>query len=392
MGFAGNLKTVSFGDALQLISTGKKTGALHLNRGKRGKQIFFRQGNIVAALSDPPNDDERLGQMLIRRGKLSPDDLKRALKRQRASRKHLGQILIDLKILNSDEVTVTLRAQVEEVAFSIFGWPDGDFHFAEDEEPADFHVTVELNTLNVMMEGARRFDEYLQIAHVLPDEETVLRLIPTPKISDDGVTLSAADFEVLAAIDGHRSIGQIVGATMQGEYAAMKTLHKILKEELVEPCPDQADAARGRADEEEICTIIYKMYSRALATVHKQLSDQYGQAGDRMFMRIPGGKSKDPSEIAQVLMADGDCLDDFHHAADQIPAPLRLHRMLGVACEILSEAVRVLTDGMGSGPAGRIIDVIEKDLAFSIVQNRSLVERYDVRRDFIQALKGTERL
>ena len=135
MSFAGNLKTVSFGDVLQLISTGRRTGALVLQRPHRGKKVYFQSGEIVAAASDPPTDEERLGQLLLRKGLITVEDLEKALKRQKASGRRLGQIIADLGLLGRDEITGALRLQVEEVVCGVFGWLDGDFHFNEGERP-----------------------------------------------------------------------------------------------------------------------------------------------------------------------------------------------------------------------------------------------------------------
>ncbi len=160
MSFAGNLKTVIIGDVLQLISTGRRTGALVLKRPHRGKQIYFRNGDIIAAASEPSTDEERLGQLLLRKGLISVEDLEKALKRQKSTGRRLGQILVELGTMSREDITNALRLQVEEVVYGVFGWTDGDFHFAEGEKPEASQILVELNTLSVMMEGARRFDEY----------------------------------------------------------------------------------------------------------------------------------------------------------------------------------------------------------------------------------------
>ena len=193
MSFAGNLKMVSFGDALQLISTGKRTGALHLKRPNRNKTIFFCDGSVIAAASSPPLEEERLGQLLLHRGEITPDDLTRALKRQRGSGKRLGRTLVDLDLITGTALASILRHQVEEIVYSIFGWPEGEFHFVEGEKPDSSDIPVQLNTLNIMMEGARRYDEYTQIVDALPGDDTVLRLSAIPHLPDGEISLTDGD-------------------------------------------------------------------------------------------------------------------------------------------------------------------------------------------------------
>ena len=103
MSLTGNLNTISFPDLLQLLSTGKKSGTLTLKRQRLQKQIAFRSGNIIFAAS--VNDKEDLfGQMLLKRGRLSKADLKRALQIQRTQGKKLGTVLIELDLFSREEV------------------------------------------------------------------------------------------------------------------------------------------------------------------------------------------------------------------------------------------------------------------------------------------------
>jgi hypothetical protein len=390
MSFAGNLKTVSFGDVLQLISTGRKTGALVLQRPQRGKKIFFRNGDIVAASSDPPTDEERLGQLLLRRGQLTNLDLERALKRQRSTGRKLGQILVDLGVASRDVITTALRAQVEEIVYGVFGWPDGEFRFLEGEAPEPSQILVDLNALNAMMEGARRFDEYSEIASALPSEDTVLRIVPSPRMAQSEIMLSAEDVDVLAAIDGARSVGQVMSAGSYGEYAASKALHKLLTASLVEPCPQVADAVRRRADEEEIYTVILKLYSHALETVHKVLVDYLGQAGERLYFRLPECCPQDSWGITTVLIdAQGPrALEEFRERVRGIPAPVRLHRVLNLANRLVGEAVRSLSERLGPRVAASTLTNAQKDLVFYFAQKRALVEEYDIQAEFLDVLKG----
>ncbi|HUU46968.1 MAG TPA: DUF4388 domain-containing protein [Acidobacteriota bacterium] len=390
MSFAGNLKTVSFGDVLQLISTGKKTGALNLERPRRGKKIFFREGEIIASASSPPTDEERLGQLLLRRGQISPEDLERALKRQHATGRRLGQVFVDLSAIDRQALADVLAVQVEEVVYSVFGWPDGDFHFTEGEAPDKAHTLVQLNTLNVMMEGARRYDEYAQIAHTLPDDEAVLRMAPAPQLPDGEIALSEEDLEVLCAIDGERTVGDILSTSSRGEYAASKALHKLLSAKVAEPCPRKANAARQRDEEKDIFDLVFKLYSHSLDAVHKALIDQFGDAGDRVFFRIPSACDKDPWELVEALVdAPGqEAMDHFRTRTERIPSPVRLHRVLATARHALETAVESMVDRLGPRHAQSVAAGIEKDLSILLAQKRVLADKYELKREFLQALKG----
>lgn len=388
MGFTGNLKTVSFGDILQLISTGKKTGVLQLLRANAAKKIYFRGGNIVTAAAQPSTIEERLGQVLLRRGQITADDLDKALKKQRSSGKRLGHVLIEMGILDRAIILDSLRAQVEEVVYSVFAWPEAEFRFLDGEAPDPGQILVELNTLNVMMEGARRFDEYAEVAHSLPDAATVLRLSPSPRMEEPNIVLTGEDIDVLVAVNGERSVSDIISSAAHGEYSASKSLHKLLKSSLVEPCPDAAERASRKGEEEMVYELIYRIYTHALQAVHKVLVEYLGPSGERLFCRAPEGWESDRSRLFDVLITPGGPVDSLQKEMSGIPDPVRLHRALSSANQILADRVRLTADWLGPGIAGRVTSGIQKDLSFLLAQKRSLADKYDIGRDIRQALRG----
>jgi hypothetical protein len=389
MGFTGNLKTLSFGDILQLIATGKKTGLLKLTRPQGAKLIYFRDGNVVAASSESAAEEGRLGQLLVRRGQLSDDDLQRALKRQSANGKRLGHTLIELGIMERSAVVDALRAQVEEVVYSVFSYSSGDFQFVDGQVPDASHILVELNSLNVMMEGARRFDEFTEIAHVLPEGSTVLRQVPSPRFNTPEITLTAEEADVLVAVNGDRTLDEVVVAGANGEYVASKSLHKLIKNNLVEACPDAAKRVDRRNEEAQIYDLVFRLYSHSLQVLHKSLAEYLGACGDRLFFRIPDGCTDDTTELAGILTAGtGGSEETFRNAVTGIADPIRLHRVLDLANRVLSDKVQALRDRMGATITRKVISSIDKDVTFLIAQKRALANRYDIAKDFRRALEG----
>lgn len=389
MGFTGNLRTLSFGDILQLIATGKKTGVLRLFRPQGAKFIYFRGGDVIAASSESNVEEERLGQMLIRRGVLTAEELERALKRQSANGKRLGHTLIELGMCDRSKVIDALRAQVEEMVYSVFSYPDGQFEFVDGEAPDATHIPVELNSLNVMMEGARRFDEYMEIAHSLPDGKTVLRLTPSPQLETEEIVLTAEDVDVLAAINGERSINDILVAGSHGEYAASKSLHKLIQNHLVEQCPDAAERVSRRTEETQLFDLVYRLYSHSLGSVHKVLAEYLGPHGDRVFFTIPPECADGHSELVGILTAaSGGSENEFREAVKRIADPIRLHRVLDLANRLLADKVAALRDLISPQVAGHVRAAIQKDVTFLLAQKRDLAERYDIALEFRRALMG----
>lgn len=391
MGFTGNLKTLSFGDILQLIATGKKTGLLRLSRPNGSKMIWFRDGNVIAAASESAVEEERLGQVLMRQGVLREEDLKRALKRQNASGKRLGHVLIEMGVLDRGAVVDALKAQTEESVYSVFSIPEGEFQFVDGESPDKSQILVELNSLNVMMEGARRFDEYMEVAHALPPSGTVLRMAPSPRLQTAEIVLSSDDVDVLAAINGERTVAEVLSLASSGEYAASKSLHKLIKSNLVEDCPDAAERASRRAEEGHLYDLIFRLYAHSLMALQKGFAEYMGEFGNRLFFRLPEHCEEESRPLVGLLTAGtGGSEATFREEIGRISGSIRLHRVLDVANRLLADKIVALRDRVGPHATMRIVAGIQKETAFVLAQKRTLADKYDIGREFRRVLQGAE--
>jgi hypothetical protein len=205
MSLSGNLKTVAFPDILQLLATGKKTGVLECKTSTRQKEVAFKDGNIIYASSVNSSED-LLGNMLLKRGRISKADLERAIKLHKQTGRQLGTTLIDMGLFEKAEISDCLKLQIEEIVYNLFSWQEGDFAFHEGESPKNAPFTVELATMNVIMEGTRRIDEWMEIQKVLPPDDVLLQMAKSPKVNREELTISLDEFRLLSMINGERSL------------------------------------------------------------------------------------------------------------------------------------------------------------------------------------------
>src|SRR5512140_1700531 len=170
MSLSGNLRTVSFPDILQLLATGKKTGILECRTSSRQKEVAFKDGNIIYASSVNSSED-LLGNMLLKRGKISKADLERAFTLHKQTGRQLGTTLIDLDLFEREEIASVLKMQIEEIVYNMFSWREGDFIFHENAAPKNVPFLIELSSISVSMEGSRRIDEWTEIQKVIPPDD-----------------------------------------------------------------------------------------------------------------------------------------------------------------------------------------------------------------------------
>ena len=74
---------------------------------------MLEQGAIIGALSTAV--DERLGEIMVRRGRITQRQLDNASKLMRAGTRRLGDALVDLRIVARAEINVFVRTQLAEI-------------------------------------------------------------------------------------------------------------------------------------------------------------------------------------------------------------------------------------------------------------------------------------
>jgi hypothetical protein len=195
MSLTGNLRTMDLPDILQWISTGRKTGTLHVERRSVHKRIVFKDGVIHSSTSNDPR--ESMGQFLIRDRHVTEQQLFRALLRQETEGRLLGAILVGDGVLTEEAMRKSLESKAEETIYNLFLWDEGKFEFKDGELPDNILVHVEMGVTSVIMEGIRRVDEWRRIKDVFPSMATTFRVLSPGQGLEDAaerqaVTLAGA--------------------------------------------------------------------------------------------------------------------------------------------------------------------------------------------------------
>ncbi len=248
MPIEGPLKELQIHDVFQLLDLGRKTGVLRVTSELRQNAgvVYFDGGGVVAA--EIRSNPHPLGALLIRAGKVREDDVARAAGIQRTRPGHrLGDILVEMGALPKRELERQIRAQVEEVIFELMSWSEGYFSFEDGPLPSALgEATVRIPTESLLMEAARRIDEWSRIEAKVPHLGVVPRL--TSSLDDDGGLLDLLPFEweVLAGIDGVTDLRSLAASLGRSDFDVARTLFGLATAgiiQLAEPVvPGQTEA------------------------------------------------------------------------------------------------------------------------------------------------------
>ncbi len=233
MALVGNLRDFGLSEFLYLVDRGYKTGRLTLTRPGDRAELYFQNGKLVYATHF--SQDERIGDILVRMGRLTREQCNAALRIQHTQEpnKPLGAILVQRGMVTMEEIHKCVRLQIEEITYGLFSWNEGDFRFEPDQQPPPESVTIPLSIENIIMEGTRRIDEWARINDKITNLDVVVRFSDQPHEKAKGVNLTPDEWRVFARINGVSSIRQISQQTALGEFDVARIVYGFLAAGLV---------------------------------------------------------------------------------------------------------------------------------------------------------------
>lgn len=226
MAIKGSLKEASLPDVLQLLAMGKKTGCLAVTHRSNFGYIFFEKGRICYA--SIVNRRDRLGDMLVKNSVISQQQLDNAIAAQSKQReKRIGELLVEQAALTREELHQYVRRQIEEAVYFLFTWMQGTFNFEADVHPEEQDLLVSINPESLLLEGARRMDEWNLVEKKIPSFDLVFEL-DRSRLQTSDAELTEEQRTVLDLVNGERDVQSIVEESGLVEFEVGKALYGLL--------------------------------------------------------------------------------------------------------------------------------------------------------------------
>jgi hypothetical protein len=129
------------------------TGRLTLRREAVEKIVFFDRGAPILGMSSDP--DDRMGEMLVRQGRLTAAQLAQASEGLPRAERRLGAVLVERGFIKPTELAVIVRRHFEEIIYSAFAWEDGEWSLAPGQ-PNQEIVLLDEHPAAIILAGVRR--------------------------------------------------------------------------------------------------------------------------------------------------------------------------------------------------------------------------------------------
>lgn len=353
MAIKGSLREASLPDVLQLLSMGKKTGCLSVTHKNNFGYVYFDKGRISYAAI--VNRRDRLGDILVKSGVITHEQLEDTIASQSKSRdKRLGDLLVERGLLSRDALHQQITVQIEEAVYFLFTWSQGTFSFEADVLPDAQDFLVSINPESLLLEGARRVDEWSIIEKKIPSFDTVFEL-DRPKFQQAEGELSTEQRSIAQLVDGRRDVTMIVEDSGMVEFDVGKALYGLLTAGFLHRVgktkPQQADPQSEQKLQEHrnLGIAFYKtaMYDEALREFRRVHELRAGDPVGRFYtalLFLRQGKAQEAVSVLQELAVQGTTKPAVLHNL-----ALALERLgrLDEARQVLDETIARGGDGDG---------------------------------------------
>ena len=226
MAINGSLDEASLADVLQLLSLGQKTGRLSVSDQSNLGHVYLDTGKITHAFL--VNRRQRLGDILFKSGHITQDQLSDVMAKQKQNpEKRVGEILVETGAISADALRQNMQVQIEEAVYFLFTWRRGDFAFARDVKPDPDDFLVSINPESLLLEAARRVDEWSVIEKKVPSFDMVFT-VDNERLEASEAKLSEEQKRIASMLDGARDAAAIVVETGMIEFDVGRALYGLI--------------------------------------------------------------------------------------------------------------------------------------------------------------------
>jgi hypothetical protein len=243
MSFQGSLKELPLADIVQLVAVSGKTGMFALTRGVEQGAVYIQNGQITHARVNETGGEDAIYALAL--------------------------------------------------------WNEGQFQFSAGIEP-DVRTITRSNT-NLLMEAARRSDEWKILSKKIPTTDAIPQLVCREGLSEP-VTLTPMEWLIVTGIDGVKSIEEIARAARLSAFDVAKTLYGLITADLV--------GIRSKAEAQAAAATAAPAAAPApsaagpVVTTHSGVFNAVTRGDERRSLQILCTKVKQEAESAALAPGD----------------------------------------------------------------------------------------
>jgi hypothetical protein len=157
----GSLEEASLPELLRSICKNRESSILTFYSAEHQKSIYVNDGQIVFASSN--NVDDRLGESLLRNGKVTLRNILDAVNEVRPG-KRLGSILCDHQAITPEELVEGVRRQILDIITSLFQMTSGRYELVLKKADTQEMILLNMSTEDIIFMGIKTITAWSRIS------------------------------------------------------------------------------------------------------------------------------------------------------------------------------------------------------------------------------------
>ncbi len=221
----GSLTPDELARVLRGLAASREEGILHISNDGVSKRIYVGGGSIIFAGSD--DEQERLGEVLVRAGKLEHTDLELALKVMKETGESLAKTITEMGFISPADIAAHALERTKSIIGSLFTCSSGTFYFEERATGVN-DIVLELSTHEMIREAVRSIKDPELVRRGLGDLTAVLRQPPNPLVPYEDGNLSSSVEWILFQANGVSTIEEIVSNSPLDEDKTLLSIYALV--------------------------------------------------------------------------------------------------------------------------------------------------------------------
>src|ERR687898_19014 len=129
--------------------------------------------------------------------------------------------------MSRTELEDYMRLQIEEAVYYLFTWTSGTFNFEAGVKPESEDFLVRISPEALLLEGARRVDEWSLIEKKIPTFDLIFS-VDQQHVAQSALALSPEQQRLLPLLDGSRDVRQLIEESGLVEFEVGKALFGLI--------------------------------------------------------------------------------------------------------------------------------------------------------------------
>ncbi|MFQ5600331.1 MAG: DUF4388 domain-containing protein [Candidatus Krumholzibacteriia bacterium] len=225
----GTLRDFRLAEILQLVASQQKTGLLRVHSHEMLLTFYFHQGVLVSCRDRRHLAADPLLDYLRRTGFLEASQALHLRTELESTKNDLAEAVLEKHLLTEDELRTAIDDLAQDLVYRTFSWDEGTYRFVSGEQALQgLRHTIARQVEGLLMEAARRADEWPRLVERLPGPQVLLDAVdalPT--------WMDARANGLLAQLTTPMRLGELVARARMPEYDVYEFVASAVEADIV---------------------------------------------------------------------------------------------------------------------------------------------------------------